>query len=377
MSKKITVTVVNYGRKHLMLRWTDPTTGKRKTESSECDGIRAAHIAAQKKEDELNAKQPKGTGSIALSDFVDVYTDDHLSSLAVSSMNRALSALNVLRTEMDPQTLADVTGSVLSTFAARLRKLGRSESTISTNLRSIRAALSWAKDAGHIAELPPIPKQTRAKSTRAKGRPISDAEFWKIVRAVRHHSDLKQLDRPGRRKWRRLLVGLWLSGLRLDESLRLEWNTGTFAVDVSGKFPLFRIAEQKSGQNQLLPLTPDFGRWLLKTPESSRTRFVFALGKLRHKTTRRMDRTSETISELGELAGVVVSDSGKFASAHDLRRTFGLRWSQKVMPAELQALMRHADIQTTMSYYVLVNAQSFAEKLWNIPQKSNSSGNSE
>jgi hypothetical protein len=35
------------------------------------------------------------------------------------------------------------------------------------------------------------------------------------------------------------------------------------------------------------------------------------------------------------------------------------------MPAELQQLMRHEDIGTTMKFYALVNATSFAERLWN------------
>jgi hypothetical protein len=35
----------------------------------------------------------------------------------------------------------------------------------------------------------------------------------------------------------------------------------------------------------------------------------------------------------------------KYASAHDLRRAFGLRWSSRVMPAVLQQLMRHESIE--------------------------------
>ena len=38
---------------------------------------------------------------------------------------------------------------------------------------------------------------------------------------------------------------------------------------------------------------------------------------------------------------VVNHDAGKFASAHELRRAFGLRLAQKVMPAMHRELMRH------------------------------------
>jgi len=46
----------------------------------------------------------------------------------------------------------------------------------------------------------------------------------------------------------------------------------------------------------------------------------------------------------------------KFASAHDLRRAFGQRWAIRIMPTVLRELMRHADISTTMKYYVGQNA---------------------
>jgi integrase len=42
----------------------------------------------------------------------------------------------------------------------------------------------------------------------------------------------------------------------------------------------------------------------------------------------------------------------RYATAHDLRRAFGTRWSKRVMPATLQKLMQHASIETTMRYYV-------------------------
>ena len=71
------------------------------------------------------------------------------------------------------------------------------------------------------------------------------------------------------------------------------------------------------------------------------------------------------ISELGERAGVIVNPTeGKFASAHDLRRSFGTRWAPRVKPTVLQKLMRHANIQTTLKYYVAIESDDIAEELW-------------
>ena len=54
----------------------------------------------------------------------------------------------------------------------------------------------------------------------------------------------------------------------------------------------------------------------------------------------------------------------KYASAHDLRRSFGDRWAKRVMPAELKEMMRHESIETTLRYYVSSNAERTAETCW-------------
>jgi integrase len=73
---------------------------------------------------------------------------------------------------------------------------------------------------------------------------------------------------------------------------------------------------------------------------------------------------SRVISRIGREAKIVVSRGGKFASAHDLRRTFGLRWSERIPPKDLMVLMRHEDITTTMAYYVGQDADRTAEVIW-------------
>jgi len=85
--------------------------------------------------------------------------------------------------------------------------------------------------------------------------------------------------------------------------------------------------------------------------------------RARHEYDRQ--RVVGIISAIGRNAGVVVNKAdGKFASAHDLRRSFATRWSKRVMPAVLQRLMRHAEIATTMKYYVTMDADEVADGLW-------------
>ena len=91
------------------------------------------------------------------------------------------------------------------------------------------------------------------------------------------------------------------------------------------------------------------------------------------------DRVVHILCDIGKLSGVKVSESAhgrvKFASAHDLRRAFGVRWSQRVMPPVLMELMRHADISTTMQFYVGRNAERAASDAWTAYEQLQPPGN--
>ena len=86
---------------------------------------------------------------------------------------------------------------------------------------------------------------------------------------------------------------------------------------------------------------------------------------------------------IGKAVGVRVSaspkDPGKvkYASAHDLRRSFGERWAAKLMPVQLKELMRHESIETTLRFYVGRNAEAAAKVMWEAYQREadNKSGN--
>ncbi|WP_397570610.1 tyrosine-type recombinase/integrase [Schlesneria sp. T3-172] len=368
MKNKITVYVMDYGRDKFLLQWKDPVTGKRKSQTSQFSTKAKATKEAGQLEESLNNRLPTGTGSIAWGHFVEEYTEKHLQSLKKTSQDRAEGVLSVFEAKASPRFLRNVTGSVLSSYCATLRANGLSEATIATHMRTLRAALQWALDAGHIKEIPPIPKIARARKKRAKGRPLTDAEFYKFVGAIQ---DVPSISLKARESWCRLLIGIWYSGLRLGEALALTWgkvgrHETALWIDMTGEFPLMGIvAESEKGfEDRLLPLTPDFGRWLLRVPEEKRHGWVFPITKHRYPDVRNIRSVSKVITQIGAASGITVNSQGKFASAHDLRRSFGLRWSHKSFPAEHKELMRHASIQTTEDYYALHEATSFAKRLW-------------
>ena len=125
---------------------------------------------------------------------------------------------------------------------------------------------------------------------------------------------------------------------------------------------------EKGNADRLLPIAPEFGLFLLETPENERTGPVFKLdgrvGRLKPA------EVSKTVASIGERAGVRVyvdpkdPDKVKHASAHDLRRAFGERWATRLMPPQLKELMRHESIETTLRYYVGTDAQRTADAAW-------------
>ncbi len=182
--------------------------------------------------------------------------------------------------------------------------------------------------------------------------------------------------------WIYFLRGLFLGGLRLEESLILSWDEDSpFAIDLTGRRPAFRIdaAAQKSRKDERLPMTEDFYKLLLETPEADRHGRVFKLNGLRTHTPITPKRICRLVSKIGKKAGVVVATVEKrkrvdgklvattvkkFASCHDLRRSFGTRWAPRVRSVTLQRLMRHAEIATTLKYYVTMDADSVADEVW-------------
>lgn len=239
-----------------------------------------------------------------------------------------------------------------------------------------------------------------------KGRPITGEEFDRMIASVEKtfypvaiYSKGKpipvELDDAEKEKrtgivtaWQNYLEGLRASGLRLAESLQLHWDRqDRLCVDLEGKRPMLRIpaALEKGNQDRVLPMAPEFAALLLAVPEAERTGRVFKLLDRRGKPAEfKDDWVSRVVSAIGAKSGVKVNVKTvdgqqvvKFASAHDLRRSFGERWAPRVMPQVLKELMRHENIETTLRYYVGRNAQTTADVLWAAHDAaSNTSGNS-
>jgi integrase len=155
--------------------------------------------------------------------------------------------------------------------------------------------------------------------------------------------------------WQFYIRGLFYSGLRLDESLRLSWDEfAPFAVDLTGgRRPAFRIAAaaQKSRRPERLLMTEEFYNLLMEVLEAERIGPVFKLNGLKTNVPMTVKRVCRVVAAIGRKAGVVVAVTKKrkrdkngkeitvtvkkFCSAHDIRRGFCFFGSRRVGQAVL------------------------------------------
>lgn len=358
--------ITKKSRKFLYLRATNSEAGEQFERSARTTNRKKAQKAAV--EWQLELERGIRPELVTWVKFVERYEMEHLSEVSESSRYDVMLTLKMFVEMVAPKRLRDVNEARISSFRKRLKAKYDSTATINKHLRNVRTAIIWATSQ-KLMPYPPTIKELKVESgTESKGRPVTAEEFDRMVGAAEKTLGAKKGE------WLFLLRGLWWSGLRLGEAMNLSWDErhDGLTVDLTGEFPLLRIPakHQKSRRHELKPIVPEFAELLLSVPEDKRAGFVFnPLAKRNQEDPRVTQGTaSRVISELGKQANIVVQQEPKqkFASAHDLRRAFGQRWSRKVMPAVLKDLMRHADINTTMRFYVGGEAEETARMLYGL-----------
>ena len=357
MNEEINVIVVSRGRKGLYLRYTDPLTNKRIERIAGTTNRGKAQKLAGEWQKELQQGTENDRSKLTWTEFRDSYLELHGSSLSRETQSKIETVLGSFEATIGAHRLTSVTSQHVSKWQAGLRTDTKSEHTIASYTAHLKAAFNWAKEQGLIAKVPSIKKPKRASTSEAmKGRPITSEEFERMLAQI-VEPYLKPLQHAG---WKHLLRGLWWSGLRLEESLNLWWDRlDRISIDLTSGRPLLRIpAEREKGnRDRLYPVATEFAEMILAVPEDERRGpFFTVLTKEGKPYSRSRHAVGRIIAELGRKAGIVVKAHQKtgekeFASAHDLRRSFGERWAKRVEAPFLQKMMRHSAITTTLRYY--------------------------
>jgi len=365
------------GKAYWQCFWVCPDTGKQRRRSTGERRRRDAVGVMQGIERELNS----GVGDDYRSwPAFNRYYRKH-AKIAKASLQEWSTVHDRIVGIIDPRDIRDLTSTQITSFATELQSRGLSDGTVAKYLRTLSAALSWAKKHRIIAEAPNIiMPEVAPRKRRMKGRPLTLEEFERLLTAVA--TTVKNPDHHA--EWRRVLRAFWFGGFRLEELLALSWDDPTQLMpwDITSRRPTMAIhAElEKGGRDRpYYPLAPEFAELLRETPESQRVGWVFQPHS-RTGPTRNKGTIGKTIAKIGKAAGVVAGRQRKrdqsdvygprFATAHDLRRSFGTRWALRVKPAVLKELMRHASITTTMDYYVEFDSEELGDVIWSAYQQS-------
>ncbi|MCA9051948.1 MAG: site-specific integrase [Planctomycetaceae bacterium] len=389
MADEINVIVVKRKGLNLYLRYIDPIDGKRREKNSGTTNMKQAQRAAGEWQAELNAGGASSPEFLRWEQFREDFRENYLKHYSDSYANNVEGSLNVVEELMSPDTLARISEKWLARFHSLAKARKVSAYTVRKYFQHLQTALKWAKEQGLIKSVPVFPKQTKQTQRGAKlmkGRPITGEEFDRMLAAV--PKVVQKTEAAESLTY--LLRGLWLSGLRLGEALSLTWDQWADGIRVSVDEDndvclMIDGGNQKNRQALTYPVVDDFAEFLLQTPDKQREGFVFNAMGQNGKVSRRVDTVSTWLVNIGKAAKVKVDEkdgSEKFASAHDIRRAFGTRWAKIVPASLLQKLMRHSNIETTMSFYVNITAKDTLSEIRrhvrkNSPEKVNGEVNEE
>ena len=350
------------GRPFYEAQWTDPRTGRKRTRSTGQKVRREAERWVGRFKKELVAGAD-GPGRVTWAEFVARAERDFLTDKRPRTADRYRTTIAAVERILNPKLLTAIDAEAVGKMKAATRAAGNAEATVASHLRHLKALLRWGHKVGLLAEPPRV--DVPAVEQSAKGRPLTADEFDALLAAVP-----AAVGEARAESWRRLLRGLWLSGLRIGEAVGLTWDDAHgIRVRLDGKFPALFIPGrlQKGKRDTVTPLPPDFAAFLAETPAADQTGFVFhpapAPGRTPDRDGGRLDAdwVSRTVSSIGAASGIEVKP-GQHPTAHDLRRSFCFRWSQRALPQQLRVLARHATIQTTLTYYA--EADMTAEAVW-------------
>lgn len=301
--------------------------------------------------------------------FKERYEDEFLAGKSKTHINKFKGAIKKLIDLEGPEHVTDIDSQMIARYAKKMRKAEIAAATIVSYLGYLERAFNWAVQNGILIEAPNIEIPTIPDEGAAKGRPLLGEEIERMkgkAEAI--------VGKDAAPSYESMIDGLNVSGLRLGEAMLLSWPTKNMddskvIVQVGASVTLSIPAKsQKRKRRQVHPVTPDFADYLLSVPLGQRKGMIF--NPLKRDGTRhhRVDTVSKRFSAMGEKAGIIVKTDSQtnkivYASAQDLRRTYGLRWAGRVLPQDLKRLMRHRTIETTMKYYATQDAERLSLEL--------------
>jgi hypothetical protein len=240
-------------RPTLMLQWTDPDTGKRKSKSAGTADEGEAEKARGDLEYELNNGLHKEAARMPWAKFRELFEAEYLPGCKERTREGYANTLDLFERICSPKSLRSITARTVSAFAAGLRREpglqgeGMMASTVKVRLQFRHTALAWAAKQKFIAECPAFPS---VKVPKKRPQPVPSESFERLLAKAKDPA------------LGTLLLCCWLAGLRRNEAYALEREPSEQVpwVDLARDRIILPAEFVKAVEDQWSPWTPTCGR---------------------------------------------------------------------------------------------------------------------
>ncbi|MEO1527048.1 MAG: site-specific integrase [Planctomycetota bacterium] len=264
------------------------------------------------------------------------------------------------RKRMGTLRCSDLSPALVLEVERAMRETNVEESTIKSKMATLWSIITWGQDYELIPDFRRPRKrrgkrEKQVKNIKAKGRSLSVEEIERMEAAIR--LVVKRDEKP--EAFINALHAMRLMGLRLSECYLFSWEPMEgvhYPTRLNRDSAAIQFADvQKSGVESEVPLTNEAVEWLRGLSHETLWPFRTTGKRGEHRTP---DRLGRVLSAAGEKARIVVKrwqkpdgERIKYASAHDLRRTFATNLQRDLTISERQKLTRHANASTLLDHY--------------------------
>ena len=320
---------------------------------------RKAEMQRRQKELELLEAKPS-IKVMKLSELRDDYAERTKTQIRASTAYLAKYAMNTLIKALGDIDSAELTYKNCERFQQYCIDSGLSVASANTHIRMVKRVFSLAVKRGQL-EKNPFLGFARLKVAKSKIRIILNDEFERLIFA------------SNSKLWNARLLLAKTAGLRKGEILNLTLGDIDFAKKVVMVQPKKETEstwkwEVKDVERRELPLIdelvqllvdiqtelPEGQPYILLAPERYQKLLELQkqgklIDRVRNAPDNNFRRTWQSLCKRAKVAE---------ATFHDLRRTCITEWLENgLAPHEVQQLAGHADIKTTMEYYVAVRRE--------------------